>query len=276
MQNRAISAAYWRTGHAVIKNVLSPIQCKAVSEHLDWLILNNPEVKPTLLEHWMMRNDPFWISLVRSQKLVQIASSILGSQNIACFASHYVCKLPGSDAIHWHQDGSYWPLSPMNVVSLWLAVDRADQENGCLRVIPYSHETDLSVTGLKADNFASDVQGATDRIEYDDSKAVDVILEQGDVSIHHPNTVHGSYANFSKRRRGGLTLRYISTDVKVQVGDLSAYDWEEIQMGSLYHVSGEVLNEVNPYRSPPIFDHEKHFWPSVGWNASKMQEKFLR
>ena len=57
--------------------------------------------------------------------------------NIALFASHYISKRPYDDqAVLWHQDGSYWPLEPMDVVTLWLAVDDSVPENGCMRVIP--------------------------------------------------------------------------------------------------------------------------------------------
>ena len=70
-------------------------------------------------------------------------------------------------------------------------------------MIPNSHTSDLSVTGLQANDFASDVAMAEDRTSYDDSQACDVVLEPGDISVHHPNTVHGSHANSSDRRRGG-------------------------------------------------------------------------
>ena len=65
---------------------------------------------------------------------LQQARQALAGPDIALFASHYISE-PGQPVL-WHQDGAYWPLEPMNVVTLWLAVDHSVPENGCLRVIP--------------------------------------------------------------------------------------------------------------------------------------------
>ena len=43
----------------------------------------------------------------------------------------------------------------------------------------------------------------------EDFEAVDLVLKAGDVSVHNPRIVHGSNANNSDRRRGGLTIRYM-------------------------------------------------------------------
>lgn len=47
--------------------------------------------------------------------------------------------------VDWHQDGAYWPLEPMNVITLWLAVDRSDKDNGCLKVVRGTHKENLKV-----------------------------------------------------------------------------------------------------------------------------------
>ncbi|CAF4371682.1 unnamed protein product, partial [Rotaria magnacalcarata] len=47
-------------------------------------------------------------------------------------------------SVLWHQDGSYWPLKPMNVLTMWLAIDESNTENGCLRVVRGSHQEELA------------------------------------------------------------------------------------------------------------------------------------
>src|SRR3954452_1836358 len=85
----------------------------------------------------------FYGPLVADHRLLDIASQFVGP-DIALFASAYLCKPPGDgQPVLWHQDGSYWPLDPMEVVSLWLAIDDSVPENGCMRVIPGSHKTSL-------------------------------------------------------------------------------------------------------------------------------------
>ncbi len=48
--------------------------------------------------------------------------------------------MPGDGkAVAWHQDASYWPLSPSKAVTVWLAIDDADEENACMKFIAGSH-----------------------------------------------------------------------------------------------------------------------------------------
>ena len=85
-----------------------------------------------------MTNDPFWVRLISDDRLLDIAQEYVGP-NIALFASHYISKPPADGhPVLWHQDGSYWPLEPMEVVTLWLAVDDSLPENGCMQAIPTS------------------------------------------------------------------------------------------------------------------------------------------
>src|SRR2546426_172787 len=90
-------------------------------------------------------DDEGWV-VVRGaidERLLDIAEQFLG-RNIALFASHYIAKPPrDGQPVLWHQDGSYWPLQPMEVVSMWLAADDSTPENGCMRVIPQTHRMDL-------------------------------------------------------------------------------------------------------------------------------------
>ena len=54
--------------------------------------------------------------------------------------SHLFAKLPGdAKRVAWHQDASYWPLSPSRVVTAWLAIDDVNLYNSAMQVIPRSH-----------------------------------------------------------------------------------------------------------------------------------------
>ncbi len=60
--------------------------------------------------------------------------------DIVCWTTHYLCKMPGEDQqITWHQDAFYWPLTPSKTVSIWLAIDDVDRENGCMQFASGSH-----------------------------------------------------------------------------------------------------------------------------------------
>ncbi|CAF1238182.1 unnamed protein product [Adineta steineri] len=195
-----------------------------------------------------MRNDPFWVRLISDQRLLDLAT-IFGApflksdEGVAIFSSHYFCKPAKTGmTVLWHQDGSYWPLKPMNVLTMWLAVDESDKENGCLRVIRGSHKQEL--TTLKDDVTVSNVLGSyTHRDEdIDQNQIVDIILKPGDISIHHPNIIHGSEANTSDRRRCGLTIRYIAPTTECLNKE------QPVMM-----MSGTSVQGINHYRSWPKY-----------------------
>jgi ectoine hydroxylase-related dioxygenase (phytanoyl-CoA dioxygenase family) len=136
----------------------------------------------------------------------------------------------------------------MEVVTLWLAVDDSIPLNGCMRVIPRSHGTALQE--LQPNEEVQSVLGSEiDPALVDESKAVDVVLRAGDVSIHHPNLIHGSRANDSALRRCGLTIRYIPTTTRI----LSDEPWP-----SAFLLRGEAVAGVNVYLSRPKFVEGKH------------------
>ena len=123
MEQKQLRKQYQEDGYLISKKVLDVNLLQETSNHVDWLMEKNPDLRPENLGHFLMSDDPFWVRLVGDGRLLDIAEIFVG-ENIALFASHYISK-PSSDGrpVLWHQDGSYWPLEPMEVVTLWLAVD---------------------------------------------------------------------------------------------------------------------------------------------------------
>src|SRR5437016_8022075 len=77
--------------------------------------------------------------LLTHPRIVQRVTASLG-ENVIGWGSHFFCKMPGDGKrVSWHQDASYWPLTPSNAVTVWLAIDDADRENACMKFIPGSH-----------------------------------------------------------------------------------------------------------------------------------------
>lgn len=209
-----VRAHYEEEGWAVVRGVIDQNLVEEARQHVDWLLERNPGTRPEQLHHTLIPNDPFWVRLVSDDRLLDVVEQLIGP-NIALFASHYICKRPrDGQAVLWHQDGSYWPLEPMEVITIWLALDTCTPENGCMRVIPGTHKEALHAVHERHD-VDNVLQSGMDETLVDESKAVDVILGPGDVSIHHPNVVHGSEGNTSDRWRRGLTIRYIPTSTEV-------------------------------------------------------------
>ncbi len=155
--------------------------------------------------------------LVKHPLILEYVRDLLGTDFI-CWGTHYFCKLPGDPKIvAWHQDASYWPLTPSKTVTVWLAIDDADEENGCMRVIPGSHQLG-HLTYKESDPSENNVLNQTveDAERYGDPVAFE--MKAGEISLHSDLLLHGSKPNLSQRRRCGLTMRYASVDVRSYAG----------------------------------------------------------
>jgi non-heme Fe2+,alpha-ketoglutarate-dependent halogenase len=72
-------------------------------------------------------------------RIVARVRDLLG-EHVIGWGSHFFCKMPhDGKRVSWHQDASYWPLTPSKTATVWLAIDDADRENACMRFIPGSH-----------------------------------------------------------------------------------------------------------------------------------------
>jgi len=155
--------------------------------------------------------------LLAHPRIVAVVKDLLG-EDVIGWGSHYFCKMPrDGKLVSWHQDASYWPLTPSKTVTVWLAIDDADTENACMRFIPGSHLYGHLTWRLSEDDESNVLNQSVADVERFGAP-VDDVLKAGEISIHSDLTLHGSEANDSDRRRCGLTLRYCAADVRAYLG----------------------------------------------------------
>jgi ectoine hydroxylase-related dioxygenase (phytanoyl-CoA dioxygenase family) len=153
--------------------------------------------------------------LLRDPRLVNLVRDLLG-EDVVGWGSHFFCKMPGDDkGVAWHQDASYWPLSPSRTVTIWLAIDDADVDNAAMRFLAGSHHHG-HLTYRASDPAEHNVLNQTIDNAEQYGTAVDVELKAGEVSVHS-DLLYCSEANRSSRRRG-LTLRYCAALVRAARG----------------------------------------------------------
>ncbi|ONI78535.1 phytanoyl-CoA dioxygenase [Kribbella sp. ALI-6-A] len=247
----ALTRQYAADGYVVVRDAIDPDLVGAANTHIDWLLDRHPELAPEQLGHRLCRDDPFWIELVSDQRLLDLAELFVGP-DIALFATHYLCKPPRcGKGVEWHQDGAFWPLEPMNVVTLWLALTGSDLENGCLRVLPGSHRSELAQ--MRPTDRDSVLRRRIDT-DVDEDRVEDLVMGPGDVEVHHPNMVHSSTPNRSDRWRRALTIRYIPTSTRITRPDEA----------SPFLLRGEAVTGLNAYLEPPPFRADDHFRSPAG------------
>lgn len=147
--------------------------------------------------------------------LLDFVEDIVGP-NIICWATHYFCKLPYDErAVPWHQDASYWALTPARTVTVWLALDDADVENSAMKFIPCTHA--LGCLKWRPSTRPSVLNQEIEDIDALIARGGGVVydcLKAGQMSLHADMLAHGSDPNRSARRRLGLTLRYCPPQVR--------------------------------------------------------------
>jgi hypothetical protein len=163
-----------------------------------------------------MKYGKVW-DILTDKRVVDVVSDILGD-NVIGWGSHFFCKMPhDGKKVAWHQDSSYWPLSPSKALTVWIAIDDADIENACMRFIAGSqHSGHLTFRPSSVEEHNVLNQTIDNPEQY--GKEVCNELEAGMVSLHSDLLLHGSQANDSDRRRCALTLRYAAGDVKAHLG----------------------------------------------------------
>ncbi len=231
---------YKRDGIVKFSSILTRKELANIRRHIADKINHLPSgIRPEQMDMCHV-DDVLLRSLCSNKWILDVIEPFIGP-NIVLFASHLISKSKGNGlAIPWHQDATFWPLDPMNVVTLWLAIDNSTLENGCMRVIPGTHHVgqlpheipEVPDQGFLFHERLRDV-------DVDESKAMDVMLTAGEFSLHDHFIVHGSNPNTSRKRRCGYTMRFMPVTTKL--------DRSQSPDHPLYLLRGQDISEVNSY-----------------------------
>lgn len=163
--------------------------------------------KPHILLPWLSE-------IVRNPRILDAVECLIGP-DILCWASSFFAKSPGDgNYVSWHQDSTYWGLSGTDVVTAWVAFTPSTRDNGCMQVIPGTHTAEQMPHRDTHDKANMLSRGQEIAVEVDHTKAVDVILQPGEMSLHHIRIAHSSAANHGHERRVGFAIRYIPTRIR--------------------------------------------------------------
>ena len=210
-------ARYRRDGILFPVDVMPPAEAQEMLQRLQAVeraqggrLSGRNNQKPHLLHPWMDQ-------LVRHPAILDAVEDVLGP-NLLCWGSQFFAKDAGDTAyVSWHQDGTYWGLSSPDVVTAWVALTPSIPENGCMRVVPgtqlrqVAHEDTFAQSNLLS-------RGQEIAVKVDEAKVVDVVLQPGQMSLHHVLIFHGSEPNQSDVRRVGFAIRYVPTHVSQTSG----------------------------------------------------------
>jgi len=198
-----------RHGFIAPLDVFDAGRAQANAGYFDSLLRQIPDAGGYSINCYQARCKGIW-DLCTEPRILDCVQDLIGP-DIVCWASHFFCKLPGDTRrVPWHQDASYWKLTPARTVTAWLAIDDADEENAAMRFIPGSHDKGH----LRFRRSAPDSVLAIETVGAEAlGQPVSDRLKAGQMSLHADMLVHGSEPNLSARRRCGLTIRYCPPQV---------------------------------------------------------------
>lgn len=136
-------------------------------------------------------------------KTLSIARQLLGN-DLALDFDMLIDKAPFSHTpTPWHQDAAYWVKLPdTRAVSCWVALDKAELDNGCMWYIPGSHKLPLRL------HYPAGLTGGALQCEGYEEEGVAVELEAGSCVLHHGGTAHYSRGNATAMRRRAFITNY--------------------------------------------------------------------
>jgi hypothetical protein len=204
-------AHYNAKGFAQPFDVFSSTEIAEIRSYLDRLMADLGPGGAYGVNCYQARLAGLW-DIATDVRILDHVQDIIGP-DILCWASAILSKQPHDPkAVPWHQDASFWALSPARTVTVWLAIDDADEENSAMRFIPQTHNQGVMKVQSTDDKavFHKEIANAETL-----GKPFTNTLKAGQMSLHADMLVHGSQANVSDRRRCGLTLRYCPPSVRI-------------------------------------------------------------
>lgn len=149
--------------------------------------------------HKLHEHDSYFHQLYLGGRFEWLAESLLGDKTIGNNSQFFSKPPRASLPTPPHQDGYYFWLQPCHALTMWLALDHVDEENGCVRYVRGSHlhgmrkHAPSGVLGFS--------QGMTDFGQPEDlANEVPVPAEPGDLLVHHALTIHRADGNHSADR----------------------------------------------------------------------------
>lgn len=183
---------------------------RAAFERLEAHLGGRPQHRQLIQPHLCYR----WAyDLATHTAILNVIEEIIGP-NILVHSTSLFPKYPHeADYILWHQDAYYWGLSAPRLVSAWVALTDSTVDNGCMRVMPGTHKQKV-LPHAKSSRHKKTRLSLEVAVEVDESRAQDILLKAGDMSLHHPYIIHGSNPNQTDEMRIGFAIRFVATEIK--------------------------------------------------------------
>ncbi len=247
MLNKKQLEKYYEDGYVIPDFQMAEKELLEIEKLHDQLIKKYPKYLnycPAILQY-----DESFLKYCLNEKILNLVEQLIGKDFALWNSSFFAKPAFNGHATPWHQDGQYWPIRPLATCTVWLAIDDATEENGCLKFIKGSHRDKK----LKKHEFNKNenltLHQELLKTEYNEDDSVNLILNRGQISLHDVYLVHGSEANFSPKSRRGMTMRFMPTtsvfDHKLAREKYNNLNASKYSDRKIYHARGIDISKKN-------------------------------
>ena len=199
-------------------NIFSKDKAKEIRNEIEIIENDMPEELDNSGRYNAHLISPLLDEVTHDTKILDAVQSLIGENILICGTTLFIKNPNEKGFVSYHQDAKYIGLEPLNWVTAWVAITDSNEKNGCMRMWSGSHKDNLKEHDEKFNNGNLLTRGQTVKNVPKD-ETTPLILEAGQMSLHHPTVVHGSELNKSNDRRIGFVIQsYISTNVKQVLG----------------------------------------------------------
>ncbi len=151
--------------------------------------------------------DPTIAGFFLSAALGRMLCELAGIDGIRMWHDHTLQKLPWANPTSWHVNAPNWSFHSRDVLSVWIALDDATIQNGCMYFLPGTHKTAQFDRNA---GFGPQVGALFDVYpEWRDIEAVPIELNAGAASVHNGLLAHGAGPNMSPHPRRAMVCIYM-------------------------------------------------------------------
>lgn len=146
-------------------------------------------------------------AIMLDEQLGKAAADLAGVDGIRIWHDQALFKPRWGNPTAWHLDNPYWSFYSPDAISIWVALDDATVENGCLAFLPGTHtEGEFERNVGISQNFSALFDAYP---EWADRQPVMAEMKAGDASFHNGLTAHGAGVNMTPHSRRAMTCAYM-------------------------------------------------------------------
>lgn len=199
-------------------NIFSKDKAKEIRDEIELIEKEMPEELEKSGRYNAHLISPLLDEVTHNPKILDAVESLIDEDILVCGTTLFIKNPNEKGFVSYHQDAKYIGLEPHNWVTAWVAITDSNEHNGCMRMWPGSHKDHLKEHDQKFNQGNLLTRGQTVQ-NVPKEKTTPLVLTAGQMSLHHPTTVHGSDINKSDDRRIGFVIQsYIGANVKQVLG----------------------------------------------------------